>query len=152
MPRLLHHDFADFWRENGEILAGRMPYPEVAPQLVLMAWLHRIVNGGGLIDREVGIGRRRIDLLVRWPYTDADGKRAVQRAAFELKVWRDRDKKGDPTTQGLAQLDAYLASLGLDEGTLVVFDARAAAPPIEERTRFEDRVSPTGRKITLLRA
>ena len=144
--------FVAFWCEHGDILAGNMPYPEVAPQLVLMAWLHRLVNGGGLIDREVGVGRKRIDLVVRWPYTDAAGERAVQRAAFELKVWRDRDRRGDPTAQGLVQLDAYWAGLGLDEGVLVVFDARAAAPPIDERTRFEERQTPSGRKVTLLRA
>jgi hypothetical protein len=151
MPRLLH-DFADFWREHGDILAGRMPYPEVASQLVLMGWLHRLVNGGGFIDREVGIGRKRIDLLVRWPYTGADGKRAVQRTALELKVWRDRDKKGDPTPQGLVQLDEYLGRLGLSEGVLVVFDCRARAPAIEDRTRFEESVTASGRRVTLLRA
>jgi hypothetical protein len=94
----------------------------------------------------------RIDLVVRWPYTDAAGKPAVQRAAMELKVWRDRDKKGDPLVQGLAQLDDYLGRLGLDEGVLVIFDARSAAAPIEDRTRFEDARTPSGRKVTLLRA
>ena len=148
----LLRDFAEFWRENGDILAARMPYPEVAPQLILMAWLHGIVNGSGLIEREVGVGRRRIDLVVRWPFTDAAGKRAVQREAIELKVWRDCDKRGDPTAQGLVQLDDYLAKLGLDEGTLVVFNARSDAPPIEERTRFEEQTTPSGRKVTLLRA
>jgi hypothetical protein len=128
MDRLLH-SFADFWREHGEILAGHVEYAEVAAQLVFMAYLHRIVNGGGFIDREVGIGRKRIDLLVRWPSTNAHGERALQRAAFELKVWRDRDKKGDPLGQGLTQLDEYLARLGLDEGVLVIFDGRSAAAP-----------------------
>ena len=151
MARLLR-DFAEFWREHGDVLASGLPYPEVAPQLVLMAWLHRIVNGGGLIDREVGVGRKRIDLLVRWPITDAAGKRAVQRFAIELKVWRDRDKRRDPVAQGLTQLDDYLASLDLDEGTLVVFDARSTALPIEDRTRFEEVETPSGRKVTLLRA
>ncbi len=151
MARLLR-DFAEFWREHGDVLASGLPYPEVAPQLVLMAWLHRIVNGGGLIDREVGVGRKRIDLLVRWPIPSADGKRTVQRFAFELKVWRDRDKRRDPVAQGLTQLDDYLASLDLDEGTLVVFDARSTAPPIEDRTRFEELATPSGRKVTLLRA
>ncbi|MFO0757638.1 MAG: ATP-binding protein [Byssovorax sp.] len=147
--------FAEFWTEHGEILAGRMAYPEVAPQLVLMAYLHRIVNGGGFIDREVGLGTKRIDLLIRWPRTsssDAGGKPAVQREAIELKVWRDRDKKGDPLPAGLVQLDEYLASLGLSEGVLVIFDARAKAAPIEERTRFEEAMTRAGRKVTVLRA
>lgn len=43
--RKLLNAFADFWRQNGDILGGRA-YHEVAPQLVLMAFLHRIVNGG----------------------------------------------------------------------------------------------------------
>ncbi len=149
--RLLQ-DFAEFWRENSEVLVGSVEYREVAPQLVLMAYLHRLVNGGGFISREVGVGRKRIDLLVRWPYTNRRGKRAVQRAALELKVWRDRDRKGDPLAAGLVQLDAYLAKLGLSHGVLVIFDARAAADPVEDRTRFEEAVTSSGRKITVLRA
>jgi DNA polymerase III delta prime subunit len=150
--RRLLEGFAEFWREHGEALAGRIDYAEVSAQLVLMAYLHRVVNGGGLIDREVGIGKKRIDLQIRWPHTAADGQRRVQRAAMELKVWRDRDKKGDPAAQGLVQLDAYLERLGLDEGVLVVFDCRAKAPTIEARTRFEEATTAQGRKVTLLRA
>jgi hypothetical protein len=150
--RRLLHDFAEFWKEHSEILTGTVDYREVAPQLVLMAYLHRLVNGGGFIGREVGVGRKRIDLLVRWPYENRRGKRAVQREALELKVWRDRDKKGDPLAAGLVQLDAYLASLGLSRGVLVIFDARAGARPIEKRTRFDETVTASGRKITVLRA
>lgn len=150
VPALLE-GFAQFWREHGEIVAGRIDYPEVAPQLVLMAWLHRIVNGGGSIQREVGVGRKRIDLLVQWPHADADGKRMVQRIAMELKVWRDRDKKGDPLERGLAQLDEYLDRLGLEEGVLAVFDCRARAEAIEDRTRLEDGRTPSGRRVMVLR-
>ncbi|KYF86592.1 hypothetical protein BE20_28545 [Sorangium cellulosum] len=55
-----------------------------------------MVNGGGHVDREYGVGRGRIDLLVRWPHTGEDGKRAWQREAIELKVWRagERDPLG----------------------------------------------------------
>ena len=67
---------------------------------------------GGFIDREVGIGKKRIDLLVRSPTSRAASARCS--AAFELKVWRDRDRKGDPLAQGLKQIDEYLAKLGLD--------------------------------------
>ncbi|WP_437674802.1 ATP-binding protein [Sorangium sp. So ce131] len=141
-------EFAEFWREHGEVLAAGMPYHEVAPQLVLMAYLQRVVNGGGYVDREYGVGRGRIDLLVRWPHVAADGTRAVQRAALELKVWREGEKS--PLPKGLAQLDGYLAQLGLDEGVLVIFDRRSAAGEIEERTRFEEAETPSGRRVTLL--
>ncbi len=55
----------------------RQPYSEAAAQLVFMAWLHRIVNGGAeieahpagvaAIDREYAVGSGRIDVRVRWP-------------------------------------------------------------------------------------
>jgi len=147
--RKLLRRFAAFWREHGEALVGSLPYAEAAPQLVLMAYLQRIVNGGGFIDREYGIGRGRIDLLVRWPYTKADGTRAVQRRALELKVWRAGD--ADPLKKGLAQLDDYLRQLALRRGVLVIFDRRAARRRAR-RVRFEEAVTRSGRKVTLLRA
>jgi hypothetical protein len=143
-------EFAAFWSEHGEVLANGLTYHEVAPQLVLMAYLQRVVNGGGYIDREYGVGRGRIDLLIRWPYRDPDGKLAVQREALELKLWRDRDP--DPLAKGLTQLDGYLDRLGLDRGVLVLFDRRDPDIPPVERTRFEQATSPSGRPVTVLRA
>jgi len=110
LMRLLS-DFADFWRQHADILAQGIGYQEAAPHLVLMGWLHRIVNGGGFIEREVGIGTDRIDLFIRWPYTDAHGHRRWQREAIEIKAFRDRDKGKSPMTRGLRQLDAYLDKL-----------------------------------------
>jgi hypothetical protein len=147
--RLLR-EFADFWRENGEILTSRKEYHESAPHLVFMGFLQRLVNGGGHISRKYGIGRRRIDLLVRWPYTAPDGHRTVQREAVELKVWHPKAK--DPLPEALTQLDGYLKRFDLDRGTLVIFDRRPAAGDIDERTRFETAETPSGRPITLLRA
>jgi len=142
-------EFTSFWMENSEILTGRMPYHEVACQLILMAWLQRIANGGGFIDREYGIGRGRIDLLLRWPWRDGEGRRRWQREALEMKVWAPG--RPDPFAKGLVQLDGYLAQTGLDAGVLVLFDRRPDAPPVEERTRFEEAVTASGRKVTVLR-
>ncbi len=147
MPFLLR-EFLGFWVEHGEILASHDAYHEAAPHLVLMAYLQRVVNGGGYIDRGYGVGRGRIDLLVRWPY-ELEGKRTWQREALELKVWRDGQP--DPKQRGLVQLDAYLDRLRLDTGVLVLFDRREDCAPITERVGFETDVSPTGREITLLR-
>jgi hypothetical protein len=143
-------EFATFWREHGDVPGSGLPYHEVAPQVVLMAYLQRTVNGGGFIEREYGVGRGRIDLLVRWPYPGPDGRRELQREAVEIKVWRE--KRPDPLAQGLEQLDAYLTRLGLDHGTLVVFDRRLEAAPIEGRTRLEALKTPSGRAVQLLRA
>jgi hypothetical protein len=144
--RRLLRAFAAFWREHGEVLAAGMPYAEAAPPLIFMAFLQRLVNGGGFIDREYGIGRGRVDLLVRFPYTKPDGSRAVQRRAVEMKVWRQGQKS--PLRQGLEQIDEYLARLGLRRGTLVIFDARTGLA--RRAPRFEEATTAAGRRVTVL--
>ncbi len=144
--RRMMRAFARFWREHGEVLATRMPYPEAGPQLVLMAFMQRIVNGGGYIDREYGVGRKRIDLLVRFPHTKKDGTRAEQRRAVEVKVWRKGEK--NPLKKGLAQLDEYLAGLGMSRGMLVIFDARGRLA--RQRVRQEDTVTRRGKRVRVM--
>ena len=149
--QLLLTEFADFWREQGEAIVPKLPYHEVAAQLVLLAFLQRVVNGGGIIDREYGVGRGRIDVLVRWPHPDADGRRSIQREALELKV--HRDGQGDPTPEGLRQLERYLEQVGTDHGWLVVFDRRSTAPPMSDRIRFEHARTPErGLAVVVLHA
>ncbi len=96
-PNQLLDAFLSFWRQHGQPLLKSGPYHEIAPHLVLMAFLHRVVNGKGTIEREYAIGSRRIDLCLF--YNDVQ-------VAMELKVWRDREV--DPLAQGLIQLDSYL--------------------------------------------
>jgi hypothetical protein len=145
----LLREFVAFWREQGELMSTGKGYEEAGAQLVLLGYLYRIVNGGGWVDSEYGLGRRRVDVLIRKPYTGADGRPAVQREALELKVWADGDR--DPLDAGLDQLDSYLASLGLETGVLVIFDRRRHAAPLAERGVFTDEVTADGRKVRLLR-
>jgi hypothetical protein len=140
-PEQLLAAFLSFWRQHGQPLLGSAPYHEIAPHLVLMAFLHRVVNGGGTLEREYAIGWGRMDLCLRYgPVT----------LGIELKVWRDGEP--DPLAEGLAQLDGYLAGLGLDGGWLVIFDRRTGQPPIRERTSSSQMASPQGRPITMVRA
>ncbi|HSN88873.1 MAG TPA: AAA family ATPase [Thermoanaerobaculia bacterium] len=140
---LLLDDFRAFWCQNAEAFLAQAPYSEAAAQLVFMAFLQKVVNGGGFIDREYAVGSGRIDLCVRWPFAGG-----LERWAAELKVWRDR--RPDPLNEGLSQLAGYLARLGLDRGTLLLFDARTVAPPLPERcSSFE--ADHAGRRITVVR-
>lgn len=132
--------FLDFWRQHGEPLLRTAPYHEVAPHLVMMAFLHRVVNGGS-IEREYAIGRGRMDLCLRY---------AGEVLAIELKV--RRAGRPDPVTQGLGQLDGYLAGLGLDSGWLVIFDRRPGLSPVDERLSVSVVTSPGGREVTVIRA
>lgn len=40
-------EFSLFWRQHGPLLYGKMRYREVSAQLVLLAYLQRVVNGSG---------------------------------------------------------------------------------------------------------
>jgi hypothetical protein len=139
-------EFSAFWREHGEVLENAGAYHEVAPQLVLMAYLQRVVNGGGFVEREYGVGRDRIDLLVKWPL----GERKWQKEVLELKVWRE--KKRDPLEKGLEQLEGYLERVGVKRGVLVIFDRRGEARPVEERVERSEVKTKKGYRVTLLRA
>jgi hypothetical protein len=60
----LMRDFQQFWRENSAIWETKYQYREAAPHLILMAFLQRIVNGGGNIIREMAAGKGRTDLCL----------------------------------------------------------------------------------------
>lgn len=132
--------FLSFWRQHGEPLLKSAPYHEIAPHLVLMAFLHRVVNGGGTLEREYAIGTDRMDLCLR--YGDVT-------LGMELKVWRQG--RSDPIQAGLEQLDRYLAGLGLETGWLVIFDQRQGLPPISDRTTTESAKTPGNRAIVVIR-
>ena len=141
MERLLDA-FVVFWRQHGEVLQRSVPYAESAPHLVLMAFLHRVVNAGGTIEREYAIGSGRMDICVRY------GEEVL---GIEVKTWRDSDHKRDPQDEGLQQLDRYLSGLGLETGWLVIFDQRSDLPPIAERTTLAAATTPAGRQVAVIR-
>lgn len=107
--------FQQFYCENSEAWLKGMPYREAAPQLLLQAFLQRIINGR--IEREYGLGRRRTDLLVIWPYGDG-----VQRVVLELKIlYRSL---ANTKTEGVKQTWEYMDRCGTEEGHLIIFDRR----------------------------
>jgi type II secretory pathway predicted ATPase ExeA len=133
--------FLDFWRQHGQPLLRSVSYHEIAPHIVLMAFLHRVVNGSGTLEREYAIGTDRMDLCLRYGSVTL---------GIELKVWRN--SRPDPLTRGLQQLDRYLAGLSLESGWLVIFDQRSGLNPIADRTTTEQATTEQGRSITVIRA
>jgi hypothetical protein len=120
--------FQDFFRQNAEHWVERFEYKEAGPQLLLQAFLQRIVNGGGRIEREYGLGRLRTDLLVIWPLPgDPSGRPPAsaareQRVVIEIKLLRG---SLDATiAQGLEQTREYQDRSGAPDAHLVVFDRR----------------------------
>jgi hypothetical protein len=62
----LLREFQAFWRTNSEVWEGMMNYPEAFPHVLLQAFLQRVINGEGRIEREYAAGRGRMDLAVEY--------------------------------------------------------------------------------------
>lgn len=120
MDKLLT-EFQTFFREHSEHWVERFQYKEAGPQLLLQAFLQRIVNSGGRIEREYGLGRMRTDLLILWPApSDAQPNQSVQRIVIECKLLY---KSLEQTVrEGIEQTRAYMDRCDAEEGHLVVFD------------------------------
>ena len=110
MPKLMAA-WQAFWREDGHLAAEGFGYREAGPHLMLMAFLQRIVNGGGRVEREYGLGRGVLDLMVFWH---------GERHAIELKIRRDTETEA----KALDQVARYVDHAGLGQGWLLLFDLR----------------------------
>lgn len=124
-------DFQQFFRQNADSWIERFDYKESGPQLLLQAFLQRVVNGGGYIDREYGLGRGRTDLLITKPLTNGYGG-PKQQIVLELKI-----KRGDlekTIAKGLEQTAAYMDKCGnVCEGHFILFNRDKGA-------KWEDKI------------
>ena len=120
-------DFQQFFRENADAWIERFDYKESGPQLLLQAFLQRVVNGGGYIDREYGLGRGRTDLLITKPLTEQYGG-PFQRIVLELKILRSNIE--ETIQKGLEQTAGYMDKCGgtINEGHFILFDRRPGRP------------------------
>lgn len=107
--------FQQFFREHSESWIQRFDYKESGPQLLMQAFLQRIVNSGGRVEREYGLGRRRTDLLVIWPYPGG-----LQKSVIELKIRYGSLEK--TLAEGLSQTWTYMDSCDTEDGHLLIFD------------------------------
>ena len=107
MPGLMAA-FQQFWRENSGADRDIMGYRESVPHLVLMAFLQRVTNGGGHINREMAVGTGRLDLCVEF-----------RGARYAIEVKTSSNFQGE---KSYAQCAKYLDSLGLSEGWMPIFE------------------------------
>jgi hypothetical protein len=101
--------FVDFYRENSAIWLEKFEYKEAGPHLLMMAFLQRVINGGGTLHREYALGKKRVDILLRW------GKQTI---LIELKIYYNQSSLSD----GLQQTASYMDSSHANEGHLILFD------------------------------
>jgi len=109
-------EFQKFWRRYADTWEEKADYTEAFPHLLLMAFLQRIMNGSGRIERDCGAGRGRMDVGVEYR-----GDWHV----IEIKLVRDHDSPQTVREEGLEQIGYYRDRF--DAGTpawLLIFDRR----------------------------
>ena len=121
MDRLMK-EFQVFWQENSETWEEKSSYTEAFPHLLLMAFLQRVLNGGGRIEREYAAGRGRMDLFIEYNKV---------KYIIEIKLIREKQSPEAIRSKGLEQITKYRNSKSQDAyAYLVIFDRRPTAKEI----------------------
>ena len=137
--------FQEFYRENSEHWVERYGFKEAGPQLLLQAFLQRVVNSGGRIEREYALGTGRTDLLIVW--TQGEGASA-HKHVVECKVRRERRGLDRTVVDGVEQTAAYMDRCGAEAGHLVVFD-RNKQRSWDEKVFRDVRTAESGAEIAV---
>jgi hypothetical protein len=127
MDRLLQ-EFQKFWRRHADIWEQHADYTEAFPHLLLMAFLQRILNGGGQIEREYAAGRGRVDLAIEYRNL---------RYIIEIKIIHSYDSPQTVREEGLEQIRQYCDKIDAHAPAyLVIFDRREKA----KQKSWEERI------------
>ena len=128
----LLREFQIFWRENSEMWEEKMRYTEAFPHLLLMAFLQRVLNGGGRIEREYAAGRGRMDLFVEYN---------AYKYVIEIKLIYEKQSPDTVMKKGLEQTAKYREAKAPEcPAYLVIFDRRETAKdrPWDERIYWQE--------------
>ena len=118
-----------FWRENSEIWEEKSDYTEAFPHLLLMAFLQRVLNGGGNIDREYAAGRGRMYLYIEYK---------EHGYIIEIKLIHPKQSMETVCAKGLAQIAKYRDTKAPSAPAyLLIFDRRPEAKALS----WDDRIS-----------
>jgi len=134
----LLREFQKFWRKNSEVWEQKSDYTEAFPHLLLMAFLQRVLNGGGHIEREYAAGRGRMDLAVEY-------KERIY--IIEIKLVHTYDTPAEIHDQGLEQIQKYRDKTDAKSPAyLVIFDRRDTAKdiPWDEKIYWQEETVPGG--------
>ncbi len=126
--------FQKFYRRHSETWLSKYDFREAGRQLLLMAFLQRIVNSGGRIEREMAAGNGRCDLLAEY---------GNEQIPIELKLYYDSYTR----EEGLDQIARYLSRFGLKPGYLVIFETRVSIP--WEKRIYREEVVVAGKPVIL---
>jgi hypothetical protein len=132
-------EFQKFWRNNSETWEEMSDFTEAFPHLLLMAFLQRVTNGEGRIEREYAAGRGRMDLAVEY-------KGAWN--IIEIKLLRKNKTFEAVQEEGSRQILQYRERIDPTAPCyLVIFDRR----PEPEKPLWDERLKwIVGAAVTVL--
>ena len=116
--------FQGYFREHSESWVARYGHREAGPQLVLHAYMQRVINSGGRITREYAVARGRTDLLVEWPAPGETLPSHANKHVIECKVLRKGSSLRSVIRKGREQTAWCMDRCGAESGHLLVFDMR----------------------------
>ena len=139
--------FQGYFREHAESWVEHYGHAEAGPQLVLHAYLQRVVNSGGRMGREYAVGRGRSDLLIEWRQAKPGGQACIRKYVIECKVCTAKAGLDRLVREGREQTAAYMDRFGAESGHLVIFDLR---PGLSWEPRlYREDPEPGGHPITV---
>jgi RecB family endonuclease NucS len=141
----LMREFQDFWRSHSDTWKQWTSYTHAFPHLLLMAFLHRIVNATGRVEREYASGSGRMDLAVEYK-----GEWNI----VEIKLLRSGRTFDWVKKQGLKQVTRYHQSFIPPVGYhkhitgvyLIIFDHR----PDDIKPTWDERITWEREGVTVL--
>ena len=134
----LMKEFQGFWQSNSDTWERWTKYTHAFPHLLLMAFLQRVVNATGRIEREFAAGSGRMDLAVEYK-----GEWSI----IEIKLLRSGQTFDWVKDKGLEQVrryhETFVPPVGCHKNItgvyLVIFDRRhkSKRPPWKERISWD---------------
>ena len=127
----LMREFQKFWRRHSEIWESHSRYTEAFPHLLLMAFLQRVTNGGGFIEREYAAGRGRMDMAVLY---------CEKWYIIEVKLINYNRTPQSVKEEGLEQIVRYRDRIDPSAPSyLVIFDRRKQSKKLswEQKIKWE---------------
>ncbi|MDR0354889.1 MAG: hypothetical protein LBJ64_04045, partial [Deltaproteobacteria bacterium] len=116
-------EFQIYWRENSGALKSSRGYDEAIAEIILNAYLQRLLNSGvDYVRRQVALGSQRLDICARYKGVNYP---------IELKI-----KSNQTAPESLEQISGYMNSCGATEGWLVILD-RDSQKKWDQKLYFE---------------
>ncbi|MBN1696526.1 MAG: ATP-binding protein [Spirochaetales bacterium] len=112
--RKIIKSFQNFYNKYFRRWAERFSYQQAGAFLFFQAFLQRIIDGGGKIQREYGIGRKFTTLTISWPY-----RQSIQKNLIDLHFFKPPLK--EQMRKSVEELTVQMKERKISDGYVIIF-------------------------------